>query len=129
MPPWAIGHYQNELGSNHYRNSAPDRLEGQDSINQSINQSNKQKFRGSSIAMKLAAQTATTFLFGIFACPLPPNDPKCHVYSFYPFQIGLSQDMSIGQLLVLTWAPSSSTREGEAMNDFLEVHDVGVKVS
>ena len=71
----AITKTSSKLGPNHYRNGAWDRLEGQDSINQASKQAKMQRQYNCCV---LAAQTATIVVVGhFFACPVPPNDPKC----------------------------------------------------
>ena len=65
-----------DLGSHQYRNGAWDHLEGQDSSK------DKQKCCGSTIAMWPGCTNShycsgVAYLLGIFACSVPPNDPKC----------------------------------------------------
>ena len=110
-----IGHYQNEreAGPNNYHSGAWDCLEGQDSINLS----SKQKCRRSTIAVFLAAQTATIvvvrhFLLGISASPFPPNDPSAFallILTQIPTRFGNRQFSGKAERQALVALPPSPT--------------------
>ena len=78
-PVLAIAKTSGKLGPNHYRNGAWDRLEGQDSINQSINQAKMSSQYNCCVPGCTNSHNCSgvAFLLGICACPVPPNDPKC----------------------------------------------------
>ena len=68
-----------KLGPNHYRNGARDRFEGQDSINQSINQAKMPRKYNCCVPGCTNSHNCNgaALLLGISVCPVPPNDPKC----------------------------------------------------
>ena len=76
---WSVGELaipkmSRKLGPNHYRNGSWDCLEGQP-----INQAKMLRQYNCCVpgCTNSLPCSAAVVLLGIFACPVPPNDPKC----------------------------------------------------